>query len=217
MLCYVYYTIIYCDISYHVFLYNALLLDTYIDFTLNTYGKAVVVFDGYDKAPTIKDITHRRRSTVTSRDVNFSPGMKFAGQRESFLANENNKQAFISLLSEMLKKRGCSVHNADGDADVDIVYAAVSSSEYATTIVIGEDTDLLILLLYHARNRGFKLYYCSDIRRRQPANPVYDIHAIQSQLGSDTCMYLLFVHAFTGCDSTSMTLSIEVKMHLTWL
>ena len=90
--------------------------------------------------------------------------MKFAGQRESFLANENNKQAFLSLLSEMLKKRGCSVNIADGDADVDIVHAAVSSSNYATTTVIGEDTDLLILLLYHERNRGFKLYYRSDIR-----------------------------------------------------
>ena len=182
--------------------------NSYVDFTLNTYGKAIVVFDGYSTSPTIKDMTHRRRSTKTSRNVNLSPCMKFVGQKEHFLANENNKQAFISLISEMLKKCGCTVYIADSDSDVDIVHAAVSSSENATTTAIGEDTDLLILLLYHAKNGGFKLYYRSDIRRGQSPNPVYDIHSIQSLLGNDTCKYLLFVHAFTCCDSTSRIFSI---------
>ena len=170
--------------------------------------KAIVVFDGYSTSPTIKDMTHRRCSTKTSRNVNLSPCMKFVGQKEHFLANENNKQAFISLVSEMLKKCGCTVYIADGDADVDIVRAAVSSSENSTTTAIGEDTDLLILLLYHAKNGGFKLYYRSDIRRGQSPNHVYDIHSIQSLLGNDTCKYLLFVHAFTCCDSTSRIFSI---------
>ena len=56
--------------------------NSYVDFTLNTYGKAIIVFDGYSTSPTIKDMTHRRRSTKTSRNVNLSPGMKFVGQKE---------------------------------------------------------------------------------------------------------------------------------------
>lgn len=62
----------------------------------------------------------------------------------------------IFLVGEMPRKHGCTVYHADGDADVDIVRAAVSSSRNATTTVIGEDTDLLILLLYHAsvQNHG---------------------------------------------------------------
>jgi hypothetical protein len=48
-----------------------------------------------------------------------------------------------------LKQKGCHVIQAEGDADVDIVKAAVSMSGYKSTTLIGEDTDLLILLLYH--------------------------------------------------------------------
>lgn len=182
--------------------------NSYADFTLKTYGKSIIVFDGYSSSPTIKDMTHRRRSTKTSRNVNLSPSMKFVGQKENFLANKNNKQAFISLVGDILKKSGCTVHIADGDADVDIVRAAVSSSENATTTVIGEDTDLLILLLYHAKDSSFKLYYRSDIRRTPSPNHVYDILSIKTLLGIDICKYLMFVHAFTGCDSTSRIFSI---------
>ena len=51
------------------------------------------------------------------------------------------------------------------DADVDIVINAVASAEIFYSIVIGEDADLLILLLYHAKYKGFKLFFHSDIRR----------------------------------------------------
>ena len=120
--------------------------------------------------------------------------MKFVGKKDQFLSNAKNKQAMISLITKMLKDRGCTVHNAIGDADVDIVGAAVSSSEKGNTTVIGEDTDLLILLLYHANYTGFKLYYRSDVRRGQSPNPVYDILLIKSLLGDDTCKFLIFVH-----------------------
>lgn len=87
--------------------------------------------------------------------------MKFVGQKEHFWANENNKQASIFHVGEKLKKNGCAIHYADGNADVDIACAAVSS-ENATITVIGDDTDLLVLL-YHAKNNGFRVYYHSDI------------------------------------------------------
>ena len=118
------------------------------------------------------------------------------------------KKTMISLIGDMLKQQGCAVHNADGDADVDIVHAAVSSSEHVHTTVIGEDTDLLILLRYHAKDNGFKLYYRSDIRRGSTPNPVYDILNMRSLLGHENCNLLLFLHAFTGCDTTSRIFSI---------
>lgn len=61
-----------------------------------------------------------------------------------------------------LEKKGCTIINALGDADVDIVKAAVKASEHQLTTLIGEDTDLPILLLYYAGTNKRGLYFRSD-------------------------------------------------------
>ena len=106
---------------------------------------------------------------------------------------------------EELEKKGCTVINASGDVDVDIVKAAVKASEHQPTTLIGEDTDLLILLLYYAgmNNRG--VYFRSD---KSKAPKVYNISEMKQVLGSDLCSQLLFIHAFTGCDTTSRIFSV---------
>ena len=52
--------------------------------------------------------------------------------------------------------------NAHGDADVDIVKKAVGTSLQHNTTLIGEDTDLLVLLLYYAHGEVMNLYFRSD-------------------------------------------------------
>lgn len=47
-----------------------------------------------------------------------------------------------------------------------IGHATISSSQIVTIVALSEDTDLLILLLHHAKNNGFKLYFRRDIKRR---------------------------------------------------
>ena len=47
-------------------------------------------------------------------------------------------------MTEELENKGCTVINASGDADVDIVKAAVKASEHQPTTLIGEDTDLFL-------------------------------------------------------------------------
>ncbi|KAJ8873862.1 hypothetical protein PR048_024698 [Dryococelus australis] len=128
--------------------------NSYVNFTFLNYGRAIVVFDDYDSAPFIKDITHRWRipSNIT-KTVTFISGIKFVGQKENFLANGTNKQHNITFVSEAITKIGCTVQNSDGDADFDIVHSAVSC-QIITTILVGEDTDLLILLLRHVKNNG---------------------------------------------------------------
>ncbi len=68
--------------------------------------------------------------------------------------------------------------------------------------MIGEDTDLLILLLYHAPKSGHKLYLRSD-KNLKSGNYSYDIKKCKSILGEQICKLLLFLHAFTGFDSCS--------------
>lgn len=101
----------------------------------------------------------------------------------------------ILIAGGLLKKKEWALHNAVVSANVDIVHAAVPSSEHVHINVIGENTDLFILLFYYANDNGIN--YCSDIWISTP-NPIYDILSIQSLLGRDNYNMLLFLYAFIG-------------------
>ena len=69
--------------------------DDYASFTVRHYGRANVVFDGYEVGPSIKDCTHQQRSQKRNANkVNITEVTKFVGIKD-FLSNEANKQALI--------------------------------------------------------------------------------------------------------------------------
>ncbi|KAG1669956.1 hypothetical protein GQR58_017208 [Nymphon striatum] len=141
--------------------------DCYVDFTLRNYGMATVVFDGYHDQPSVKDSTHQRRQQKNHPKVSFTPTTVFTGKKEEFLSQGSNKQGLINMISDRLREKGCKVMNAEGDADYDIVQAAIALSEYKTTTLIGEDTDLLILLLHHMDSHKKTLYFRSDKKSKE--------------------------------------------------
>nr|XP_054767556.1 uncharacterized protein LOC129274841 [Lytechinus pictus] len=123
----------------------------YVDYVIRKYGKATVVFDGYEDGPTTKDVTHLRRTgACPGLTVNFAGDMVIKSKKEEFLANEVNKQRFINLLSKRLERAGCVTIHARNDADVLIVTTAVESARVIDTILVGDDTDLLVLLIFYA-------------------------------------------------------------------
>ena len=94
----------------------------YSNFVLKKYGKAIVVFDGYKNGPSTKDMTHLRRNQKCSqRPIIFAENTKFTLSKEDFLSNLTNKEQFIHLIGDKLKKDGCTVNFAEEDADVEIV------------------------------------------------------------------------------------------------
>jgi len=110
------------------------------------------------------------------------------------------------------------VISALGDADVDIVKAAVEASCVHTTTLIGEDTDLLVLLLYYAHEHSKGLYFRSDKSKTDGTSTVYDINRLQQIIGHDMCAQLLFIHAVTGCDTTSRIFGVGKRLHSrSWL
>ena len=46
-------------------------------------------------------------------------------------------------------------HHSDGNADLLIVKTAIVSARTKTTVLAGDDTDLLVLLCYHASGCDF--------------------------------------------------------------
>ena len=70
-------------------------------------------------------------------------------KKDQLLANQKNKQQFIFMLSTELEKSNCKTDHAPGDADLLIVQKAVQSATISKTMLVGEDTDLIVLLCYH--------------------------------------------------------------------
>eukprot|EP00795_Rhopilema_esculentum_P011181 gene11182-biopygen2781 len=144
----------------------ASIIDSYVAYVKRKYTKAFIVFDGYTAGPSPKDMTHQRRVGLSSgTTVKFEENMLLTIRKETFLANKENKQRFINMLAAKLKAEGCDVYHADADADLLIVQKGIEASVEEETAVIGEDTDLLILLIYHANKESKKIYFYSESKQ----------------------------------------------------
>ena len=75
--------------------------------------------------------------------MSFTRETEFEGKKEEFLLRGSNKQLLISSASDELKRVGCTVIQAKGDADVDITKAAVDTVYSHSTTLIGGHTDFL--------------------------------------------------------------------------
>lgn len=82
----------------------------YCNLVKANYGSAHVVFDGYCNGPSVKDVTHERRTkgTVGTR-VQFDFRTPFKTKKETFLSNVENKQNFIDMLGNHLTEVGCKI------------------------------------------------------------------------------------------------------------
>ena len=70
--------------------------------------------------------------------------------KDVFLSNPSNKQRFIEVEGQRLSARGCKVLHDQSDADVLIAKTAIESAASMDTILVRDDTDLVILLIHHA-------------------------------------------------------------------
>ena len=178
--------------------------EDYVNLVVRNYGLPHIVFDGYNNGPTTKDITHARRTKgIVGTRVIFDGRTTFKSKKDQFLSNEDNKNDFVNLLGTHLKDKGCRVTHAPDDTDVLIALTAVTEARNAPTIVIGEDTDVLVLLCYHAGDAAHDLYYTSDVKSGTKKKKIWDINKTRQTLGSTICRLLPVVHAFSGCDTTS--------------
>ena len=104
-------------------------------------------------------MTHQRRlAGKAGPEVTFTEDMKLTQKKETFLGNFNNKQNFINMLSRYLQLSGCQTHHSQEDADLLIVSTAVSSANTKMTVLVGEDTDLIILLCFYVDLEAHDLF-----------------------------------------------------------
>lgn len=101
------------------------------------------------------------------------------------------------------------VVNTKKDADLDIVKEGAKSCSKIDTTIMGEDSDLLVLMLNnYSPNFRHQLYFRSDILSQKAQPAMYNIKDILSAIGPELKKPLLFLHAFTGCDTTSLIFGV---------
>ncbi len=107
------------------------------------------------------------------------------------------------MLNEELQKAKCENFHASGDADLLTVQKAVQCTTTSNTVPVGDDTNLLVLLGYHASLDSNDLLFCHELRKNTKKPHIFNIKAIKQQLGPHLCKHILFLHAVLGCDTMS--------------
>jgi len=179
----------------------------YVSYVRVKYGDCCIVFDGYKQGLSTKDHEHKRRATKACADIQLVESMEAYTNQEVFLSNEGNKVQFISLLSKYLQSDGQVVYNSTGDADTLIVSNALQIAREGKEVnVVADDTDVLILLMYHWTDTIADIYFLSEPKKSQKKSlQVWRIRDLISKSGKIVTSHLLFIHAWTGCDTTSAT------------
>ena len=148
----------------------------YADYVNQRYQHCTIVFDGYEEGSTVKAPTHQRRSGGSVGPVaNFTFQTVMKLKKDLFLTRTVNRQKFINVLHDALKRIDCTILHAKGDADVLIVETTVESAKTADTILVMDDTDLLILLCYYADVHSKGLYLKPEPRQRTKTPRIWDI------------------------------------------
>ena len=166
------------------------------------------MFDEYEARPSKKYSTHQRRKGCDGRKVTVKLSMKLQLKNDDFLSNKENKQRFLDLLGEHIAMRGCEIPHATGDADVPIIIqVAVTVPDTCEAVLVGDDPDLLVLLIHLADGNK----HTSSFRpepKKVGALRCIGVSSIRNKLGENICGNILFVHAFLGCDTTSRLFGI---------
>ena len=179
------------------------LYTSYIDLLRRQYGdkNVIVVFDGYGNNQCTKGVERKRRAKkAQSADICFNDEMLTTVSQNQFLSNVKNKSRFIDGLIKKLRDSGITVHQSKGDADALIISTALNVPCEYNVIVVGTDVDLLVLMIQMGRSHH-NLYFFKP-GHGKVTNKTYNITEIVLKLG-DMCRYILFLHAITGCDTTS--------------
>ena len=122
----------------------------YETYVKNKYGIALIVFDdGYDGGASTKDEVHKKRASHSSVRSAFEPNMKITLKKDVLLSNLSNRQRFVDQLCEHFANSRVETIKADGDADKLIVCSALDIARTELNVLVGDDTDLLVLLLHY--------------------------------------------------------------------
>ena len=119
-----------------------------------------------DEKPSIKDHEHQRPSRNASSYIKVDLHNQSSCSQKAFLKNSKNKAKFSELLSKHLPNDGHGIWNSKSDADTLIVSTAIqyTKKQDNEVVVVANDTDILVLLIYHLQ-KSMKLFMYSSYKK----------------------------------------------------
>ena len=120
--------------------------------------------------------------------------------KEKFVSNSSNKSALVSMISTKLSVSDISSICCRDDADTAIVKESLQYSLLGNVGIVGEEADILIILIHH-----FGINIHKEIRVLTSKGH-YSVNEIVNNLTSDEKLWILFCHSFSGCDTVSSIL-----------
>lgn len=174
--------------------------EVYTNYIQKNYrGCITVVFDGYQDDGTKSHEHLRRNSVPQSCIVDICQENHVPFTQDRFLSNLDNKANFVNFLSHHLKESGFLIINCPGDADSTIVKTAldIASTSVGYVAVVADDTDIAVMLVHHWQNNMCDIYFLQE--RWDKAWSIKDASLKNENLKQ----HLLFVHAWSGCDTVS--------------
>ncbi len=97
----------------------------------------------------------------------------------------------------MEKEEGIKVTHSTEDADYDIAITACTIALTMPVVVVADDTDLLILLQHRFSPSNHETIYL------QTSTKLIGISILKQELDPHLSQSLFFIHAQSGCDTTS--------------
>ena len=178
-----------------------------------------IVFDGYSSGPSTKYCVHLKRTGGSCGPfISMDPNKIHNIKKDIFLTNHENKQDFIKLLGGTLHDSGCHILYSDSEADILIVETAIKLNDVSYCIVIGDDIDLVVLLIYFCSlkiERNKQLLFKLEPKQNAKKIPYcWDIRFVILNLPERVVSNILFAHTIIGCDTTSHLHSIKKKLLL---
>ena len=100
--------------------------------------------------------------------------MMIKSKKEDFLNSKAVQQRFVHFLSGNLDRAGCRIdHRVNDDANVLILHKAVASARHKDSVLIGDDTDLLVLLIHHAEMDSHRIFLESKPKQSSHENKLW--------------------------------------------
>ena len=96
--------------------------------------------------PTKKDMAHRKQYGQPVQIMELSANSVLSVSRDELLGNNQSKSQLIHILKSSLEKEQITVFCASDDADRMIASKALDSANRMNTVIVAEDTDIIVLL-----------------------------------------------------------------------
>ena len=147
--------------------------------------------------------------------------MEVTSQKNGFLRNSANQKQLIKLFSSKFRQTQIDVRESKEDADTLTAKTPKNCPEDGSVVVASEDTDVLMILLHHWNRDSRDIFCC---KKQETSKKAKTKHAAKNQTDEigmprkkailmrwiiqrtaepKKNNFILFAHAFLGCDMTS--------------